>query len=91
MEENDAEAFRLWKIAAEAGSIKAQENLAFCYEDGVGTEKNLAEAEKWYAIAAEGRRKRAKMDPTRTKEQKEMEEAAADIAAAFIAKGWKLD
>ena len=24
-------------------------------------------------------------------EQKEMEEAAADIAAAFIAKGWKLD
>ena len=26
-----------------------------------------------------------------TDEQKEMEEAAEDIAAAFIAKGWKLD
>ena len=39
VEESDDEAFRLWKAAAELGEEGALENLAFCYEPGIGTKK----------------------------------------------------
>ena len=79
VEESDDEAFRLWKAAAEAGEGGALENLAFCYETGVGTEKNLEEAEKWYAKAQKARQEAAKADPNHTREQSDMEETMANL------------
>jgi TPR repeat protein len=43
----------LFVKAAEAGNVKAQYNLGKSYRDGVGVEKNVAEAVKWYRRAAE--------------------------------------
>ena len=39
--------------AAEAGDISAQSNLGFMYAKGIGVEKNIDEAIKWYRKAAE--------------------------------------
>ena len=87
VEESDEEAFRLWKVAAEAGESNALENLGFCYEDGVGVEKNLEEAEKWYERAREERRKRAKADPRRTPDQIAAEEALSNLRR-ILRKSW---
>ena len=43
-----AEAVRFYKRAAEQGFFAAQYDLAVCFEQGKGTEINLAEAERWY-------------------------------------------
>ena len=43
-----AEAFRFYKRAAEQGLFKSQYSLAVCFEQGTGTEVNLAEAKRWY-------------------------------------------
>ena len=43
-----AEAVRFYKRAAEQGFFAAQYDLAVCFEQGKGTEVNLAEAERWY-------------------------------------------
>ena len=50
---NYAEAFKLWKKAAEQGNARAQFNLGYCYENGMGVEQNYAEAVKWYRKATE--------------------------------------
>lgn len=50
---DDAETFRCYKIAAEAGFAPAQYMLGCLYECGQGTEKDAAEAAKWYKKAAE--------------------------------------
>jgi TPR repeat protein len=42
-----------WYKAAEQGDINAQYNLGSCYYHGVGTNRNYAEAVKWYRKAAE--------------------------------------
>lgn len=50
---NYDDAFRFWELAAlEQNDPMAQTNLAMCYLNGLGTEKNLLEAIKWYKIAA---------------------------------------
>ena len=41
------------KKAAEQGDAQAQHNLGLCYANGIGVEKNLSEAVKWYRKAAE--------------------------------------
>ena len=43
------EAFRYFKLAAEAGHSTGAYNLAICFEQGDGTPVDLAEAAKWYA------------------------------------------
>lgn len=48
------EAWRWFEKAAENGNAKAQKNLADCYAEGKGVEKNAAEAWKWYKKAAKG-------------------------------------
>ena len=50
---NYTEAVRLYRIAAEQGYADAQCNLGYCYETGLGVEKDPKEAVKWYRKAAE--------------------------------------
>ena len=40
-------------MAAKGGNVKAQKSLAFLYERGEGTEKNIDEAIYWYKKAME--------------------------------------
>ena len=54
------EAVANYLIAAEAGKAYSQYCLGWCYEKGLGVEKSVEEAEKWYRKAAEQGEKNAK-------------------------------
>ena len=47
------EAFRLYRLSAEQGWHWSQYHLGECYEKGLGTQRNLQEARRWYEKAAE--------------------------------------
>ena len=51
--ENDAEAVRWYRLAAEQGDATAQNNLGFMYARGEGVPEDDVEAVKWYRLAAE--------------------------------------
>ena len=53
VQENDAEAARLYQTAAEHGHIGAQVNLGRMYRDGRGVTQDDAEAVRWYRTAAD--------------------------------------
>ena len=40
-----------FKVAAEKGLKEAQNNLGYCYLNGIGVAQNYAEAVKWYTKA----------------------------------------
>ena len=48
-----AAAHRIWKPLAEQGDASAQYNLGLLYQYGLGVERQLAVAAKWYGRAAE--------------------------------------
>jgi len=48
------EAARILTRAAEAGDIRAQTRLAWCFEAGRGVERDLARAASWFGRAADG-------------------------------------
>ena len=48
-----AAAIRLFAKAAKNGNPKAQYNLGYCYENGIGLISNRDEARCWYEKAAE--------------------------------------
>ena len=48
-----AEAVKWYRLAAEQGYAKAQNNLGVRYENGEGVLQDYAEAMKWYRLAAE--------------------------------------
>lgn len=50
---DDAEAFRLYALAAERGHAGAQNNLALMYQEGRGTAADPAQAAIWYRRAAD--------------------------------------
>lgn len=50
---NDEEAFQWYVKAAEQGCDKGQYNLAVCYRDGAGVDKDQEEAFKWFLKASE--------------------------------------
>jgi len=50
--ENDAEAVRWYRKAADQGYVEAQYNLATMYAEGEGVPENDSEAVKWYRKAA---------------------------------------
>ncbi len=50
---NYEEAARRFRIAAEAGEAKAQNNLGICCYNGNGVPKDYEEAAKWYGLAVE--------------------------------------
>jgi TPR repeat protein len=49
---DDAEAVRLFRLAATAGNAAAQSNLAWLVENGRGTTADRAEAVRLYRLAA---------------------------------------
>ena len=51
--EDDKEAVRWYRKAAEQGHKQAQDSLGTMYQNGDGVEKNYAEAMSWYRKAAE--------------------------------------
>jgi len=51
--QNDAEAVKWFRKAAEQGHTKAQFNLGVLYDKGQGVAQSSSEAEKWYTKAAE--------------------------------------
>jgi TPR repeat protein len=50
--QDDAEAVRLYRLAAAQGHARAQNNLGFMFEDGLGVAKDTAEAIRLYRLAA---------------------------------------
>ena len=63
--QNLPEAFRLWKLSAEQGWHWSQFHLGECYENGFGTNSDLAEARRWYTKAAKAGNGLAKSALTR--------------------------
>ena len=51
--EDDAEAVRWYRLAAEQGNATAQLNLGVMYAKGEGVPKDDAEAVRWFRLAAE--------------------------------------
>jgi tetratricopeptide (TPR) repeat protein len=51
--ENYAEAVKWYRKAAEQGNAVAQNNMGWCYANGIGVDQDYAEAAKWYRKAAE--------------------------------------
>lgn len=51
--QDDAEAARLYRLAAEQGHVMAQNNLGVMYEQGRGVERDEAQAAQWYTKAAQ--------------------------------------
>ena len=55
IEKNPKKAFDLWQQAADQGDATAQNNLAFCYIDGIAVAKNPKKAfELWLNAAEQG-------------------------------------
>ena len=50
--ENNAEAVRWYRLAAEQGYARAQSNLGFMYSNGEGVPQNNVRAYIWYSVAA---------------------------------------
>ena len=51
--QDDAEAVRWYRLAAEQGHASAQYNLGLMYDNGEGIPQDDAEAVRWYRLAAE--------------------------------------
>ena len=51
--QDDAEAVRWYRLAADQGHAKAQYNLGVMYDNGDGVPQDYAEAVSWYRLAAD--------------------------------------
>ena len=51
--EDDAEAVRWYRLAADQGLAIAQNNLGWMYDNGEGVAEDDAEAVRWYRLAAD--------------------------------------
>lgn len=49
----DVEAYKHFRLAAKNGNKEGQNNLGFTYEKGIGVDKNIEAATKWYERAAD--------------------------------------
>ncbi|ORZ40265.1 hypothetical protein BCR44DRAFT_131622, partial [Catenaria anguillulae PL171] len=79
--QSDELAFEWMKKAAEAGLIKALFALAYLYEEGIGTQENLALAKDWYEKALAKGDKRAAPRLVAIKQLLERERGGSDAAA----------
>ncbi|MDR1111698.1 MAG: hypothetical protein LBP92_13650 [Deltaproteobacteria bacterium] len=53
MAEDKPKALEYWRLAAQGGDDLAQFHLASAYCDGEGTGRDLAEAARWFRLAAD--------------------------------------
>ena len=60
--ENNAEAVRWYRLAAEQGDAYAQSDLGFMYSNGEGVPQNNVRAYVWFSIAAAQGRENARAD-----------------------------
>ena len=51
--QDDEEAVKWYRMAAEQGFSQAQTALGDCYKNGIGVSQSDKEAEKWYQLAQE--------------------------------------
>jgi len=51
--QDEKEAVRWYRLAANRGNVLAQFNLGWMYANGRGVSQDAAEAEKWYRLAAD--------------------------------------
>ena len=51
--QDDTEAMRWWRLAADQGDASAQYNVGFRYSTGAGVPEDDAEAVRWYRLGAE--------------------------------------
>jgi TPR repeat protein len=51
-ENSPQKAVQLFLKAAEIGSLEAKWNLGLIYKDGIGVERNMEEARRWFEVAA---------------------------------------
>jgi TPR repeat protein len=51
--QDDAEAVRWYRLAADQGDAKAQYNIGGCYSKGTGVVQDDAEALRWFRLAAD--------------------------------------
>lgn len=79
--EDDSEAVRWYRKAAENGSLMAQFNLGVMYYKGEGVAKDERESEKWYRKAAEGGYEKAKEALERIEKLKAAIRELADLKA----------
>ena len=61
--EDDAEAVRWYRLAADQGLANAQYNLGVMYADGEGVPEDDAEAVRWYRLAADQGLANAQLQP----------------------------
>ncbi|RHZ89442.1 hypothetical protein Glove_14g11 [Diversispora epigaea] len=52
--EKDKEEFQWYMKSAEGGNLLGQNNLGYCYDNGIGTTKDEKKAFQWYLKSAEG-------------------------------------
>ncbi len=53
VQQDDVEAVKWYRLAAEQGAAEAQNSLGFMYDTGRGVQQDDVEAVKWYRLAAE--------------------------------------
>lgn len=52
VEDNEAEAFKYYTLAADNGNVTSMYRTGLCYYNGVGVKQNYAEAYRWFTDAA---------------------------------------
>ena len=78
-----AAAFKLWLPLAEAGSARAQENIARMYERGQWVAQDSAMANEWYRRAAEQRAQDAAMPVPYTAQAQQAQQANAPTRVSY--------
>jgi len=76
--EDDAEAVRLYRLAAEQGDANAQNNLGFMYDNGEGVPEDNVLAYMWFNLAAA----QGNEDAQRNKDRAERQMTREQIAEA---------
>ncbi len=49
--QDDAEAVKLYRKAADQGDAVAQNNIGFMYDNGLGVPQDYSQAQMWYNLA----------------------------------------
>ena len=84
--QNDAEAMKWFRLAANQGDAEAQFNLGVMFRDGVGVPQNYVQAHMWVNLAGAG----GNSNGNKNRDMVAGEMTAAQIAEAQrLAAAWK--